>query len=75
MKKQDLAARLARQAHISKAAAADRLDRVIHEILSGLKRGKPVLLPGLGALTPSGKRGVELVLSGEVEENSGAKQR
>ena len=52
MRKQDIAARLARKAHLSRAAAADRLDRIIHDILAELKRGKTVPLPGLGILTP-----------------------
>lgn len=52
MRKQDVAARLARKAHLSRAAAADRLDRIIHEILTELKRGNPVALPGLGTFTP-----------------------
>ena len=52
MRKQDIAARLARKAHLSRAAAADRLDRIIHDILAELKRGKTVSLPGLGTLTP-----------------------
>jgi len=52
MKKQDLAARLARKARLSRAAAADRLDRFIHEIIAELKRGNPVSLPGLGTFTP-----------------------
>ena len=55
MRKQDIAARLARKAHLSRAAAADRLDRIIHEILTELKKGNPVALPGLGTFTP-GKR-------------------
>jgi len=52
MKKHDLASRLARQARVSRAAAADRLDRMIHDILAELKRGNPVSLPGLGTFTP-----------------------
>ena len=48
MKKQDLATRLARKTRVSRAAAADRLDRIIHDILAELKRGNPVSLPGLG---------------------------
>ena len=55
MKKQDIALRLARRARLSRAAAADRLDRLVHDILSELKRGNPVSLPGLGTFTP-GKR-------------------
>jgi nucleoid DNA-binding protein len=55
MKKQDIALRLARKARVSRAAAADRLDRLVHDILSELRRGNQVSLPGLGTFTP-GKR-------------------
>jgi nucleoid DNA-binding protein len=59
MKKQDIADRLARKTRLSRAAAADRLDRLIHDILSELKRGNPVALPGLGTFTPGKKLGFE----------------
>ena len=59
MKKQDIALRLARRARLSRAAAADRLDRLVHDILSELKRGKPVSLPGLGTFTPGAKLNFE----------------
>jgi nucleoid DNA-binding protein len=55
MKKQDLATRLARKTRVSRAAAADRLDHIIHDILAELKKGNPVSLPGLGTLTPGKK--------------------
>jgi nucleoid DNA-binding protein len=55
MKKQDIAKRIARKSRVSPAAAADRLDRLIHDILTELKRGNPVSLPGLGTLTPGAK--------------------
>ena len=55
MKKQDITERLARKARLSHAAAADRLDRLIHDILAELKRGNPVSLPGLGTFTPGRK--------------------
>ena len=40
--------RLAKRSHISNAAAADQIDRIIHEILLKLKSGEPARLPGLG---------------------------
>ena len=52
MRKQDIAERLARKARLSRAAAADRLDRLIHDILAELKMGNSVPLPGLGTFTP-----------------------
>jgi len=42
---------MARQAGVSQAEAADRLDRVVHQILSDLRKGKPAPLPGLGRFT------------------------
>ena len=55
MKKQDIVARLARRARLSRAAAADQFDGLIHDILAGLKKGLPVSLPGLGTCTPGEK--------------------
>ena len=55
MKKSDLAKRLARQGRITKAKAADELDRVIHDILRNLRKGQPTSLPGLGTFTPGRK--------------------
>ena len=52
MKKPEIAKRLARQSGVSSAEAADQLDRVVHQILSKLRRGQAVPLPGLGRFTP-----------------------
>ena len=51
MKKPDIAKRMARQAGVSQAEAADRLDRAVHQILSNLRQGKQASLPGLGTFT------------------------
>jgi len=59
MKNEDLALRLARKARISSAAAADRLDGIIHDILAELKQGRSVNLPGLGTFKPGRKLGFE----------------
>jgi len=55
MKKPQFAARLARRTRTTRPAAADQLDRVVHEILKGLRKGETVPLPGLGVFIP-GKR-------------------
>ncbi len=55
MKKAEIAKRLARQAGVTNAEAADQLDRVVHRILSQLRKGKPAPLPGLGRFTPGPK--------------------
>jgi nucleoid DNA-binding protein len=52
MRKPEIAKRLARQAGVSHAEAADQLDRVVHQILSKLRKGKPAPFPGLGRFTP-----------------------
>jgi nucleoid DNA-binding protein len=58
MKKPDIAKQLARQSGISRAAAADELDRVVNRILSNLKKGENAPLPGLGVFTALPKRQV-----------------
>ena len=55
MKKAELAARLAKQAGVSKGEAADQLDHVVSRIIANLKRGHPAKLPGLGKFTPGAK--------------------
>jgi nucleoid DNA-binding protein len=55
MKKPDIAKRLARQSGLSSAEAADQLDRVVNRILTSLRSGREVPLPGLGKLTPGPK--------------------
>ncbi len=42
---------MARQAGVSEAEAADRLDRVVRDILARLRKGREADLPGLGRLT------------------------
>jgi nucleoid DNA-binding protein len=49
MKKPEIARRIARQGKISRADAADHLDRLVTEILATLKRGEPAEMPGLGS--------------------------
>jgi nucleoid DNA-binding protein len=49
MKKPEIAKIMARQSGGTEAEAADRLDRIVQEILDGLRRGKSTRLPGLGS--------------------------
>ncbi len=60
MKKQELARRLAKESHITTAAAADQLDRVVHEILQRVRTGQSASLPGLGVFRPDRKEGFHL---------------
>lgn len=48
MKKPDIARRMAKQAGVSEGEAADRLDAVVQQILTNLRKGKETPLPGLG---------------------------
>ncbi len=52
MRKQELARRLARRSGVTPAEAADELDRVVHRIVSRLRRGERAELPGLGMFRP-----------------------
>jgi nucleoid DNA-binding protein len=59
MNKGELAGSLARRMHRSKASAADEVDRVVHQILTSLRRGEKARLPGLGTFVPGAKPGFE----------------
>lgn len=72
MNKAELARRIARQAKLTDAAAADRLDRVLHRILKELKKGRPVKLPNLGTLVPDRTAGFRFT---PQKDSSGAKKR
>ena len=52
MKKPDIARKMARQSGVTRGEAADRLDRMVQEILVGLRQGKETRLPGLGCFRP-----------------------
>lgn len=53
MKREELAAKLAHQAHLPAAAARDEVDALVHKILKDLRAGKPVTFPGIGKLVSS----------------------
>ena len=48
MKKPEIAKGLAEESGLTEAEAADRLDGVVHEILTKLRKGEHAPLPGLG---------------------------
>ena len=52
MKKSELAKDIALDSGLTEAEAADRLDRVVNEIVTRLRRGKTSPLPGLGKFAP-----------------------
>jgi nucleoid DNA-binding protein len=49
MKKAEIAKRMARESGVSPGEAADRLDGVVRDILSNLRKGKEADWPGLGS--------------------------
>jgi nucleoid DNA-binding protein len=52
VKKQDIANQIARQSGVTRAIAADRVDRVFNQILSDVRRGGwKTWLPGLGTFS------------------------
>ena len=51
MNKPELAKGLALASGLTEAEAADRLDRVVNDIIAKLRKGKPAPLPGLGQFT------------------------
>jgi nucleoid DNA-binding protein len=55
MRKSELANRLAKQAGVSTAEAADQLNHVVSQIISNLKKGQTAQLPGLGEFMPGSK--------------------
>ncbi len=57
MKRQQIANTLARETGISKSAARQEVDELVHKILNSLRQGRPVKLPGVGKLgTPKRPR-------------------
>jgi nucleoid DNA-binding protein len=52
MKKPEIAKKMARQSGGTQGQAADRLDRLVQEILDGVRQGKETRLPGLGYFRP-----------------------
>jgi nucleoid DNA-binding protein len=52
MRKTTLSRRLARESGVTKAQAADQLDRVVHQIVTSLRKGRVAALPGLGQFRP-----------------------
>jgi len=48
MKRKQLAQNVARTAQVPPAAAQDKVDELVHEILRRLRAGEPVDLEGLG---------------------------
>jgi nucleoid DNA-binding protein len=50
MKRDELTRKLAREDGLPVAVAQDRIDELVHRIVTKLRRGRPVELPGIGTL-------------------------
>jgi len=46
---------VAESGKVSRAAAKDQVEEVVHEILEALRKGRAVKLPGLGKLVPKSR--------------------
>jgi nucleoid DNA-binding protein len=65
MKKPEIAKDMARRAGTTEAEAADRLDGVVHEILTKLRSGKSASLPGVGRFRASADGKVKFERTGD----------
>lgn len=61
MKKADLTNEIVKHSNLSRAAAADQLDRLVAEILQRVRHGEAANIPGLGTF----RAGQEVVFSTE----------
>jgi len=52
MRKTDFIKRVAREQGVGPSSAADRVDRVVTQILRSLRSGNAAYLPGLGTILP-----------------------
>ncbi len=75
MKRQDLAQRLAKEAHITPAAAADQLDRVVSDILKRVRQGQTASLPGLGTFRLDEKNGLQFDRNPSQNSEPGAARK
>jgi nucleoid DNA-binding protein len=75
MKKEQLARRLAKESRISTAAAADQLDRVLHEILKRVRSGQSAPFPGLGTFRPDRKDGFQFDITPQPPREPGKSKK
>ena len=75
MKKEQLARRVAKESHITTAAAADQLDRVMHDILKRVRSGQSAPFPGLGTFHPDRKSGFQFELTSPPSAERGSPKK
>ncbi len=61
MKKKELARELARKTGVTRAEAADQVDRMVNDILQKMRDGQPATLPGLGRFRRDANGNIEFV--------------
>lgn len=66
MRKKVFARRLAHEAQLTPAVAADQIDSVVTQLLRRLKEGKPAEIPGFGTLLPG--KAVTFLAEGEAQK-------
>jgi len=75
MKKEQLARRLARESHVSPAAAADQLDRIVSDLLARVRRGQEASLPGLGTFQSGNEKEFQFDREAPKTGGAGSKKR
>jgi nucleoid DNA-binding protein len=58
MRKRELVSRIAESGNTSPAEAADQLDRLVHDTLVRLRKGKCAVWPGFGSFEPEAEEGI-----------------
>ena len=61
MKKKDIARKLALQTGVTRAEAADQVDRMVNDVLQKLRHGETAKLPGIGLFQLNSRGEIELV--------------
>ncbi len=75
VKKEQVARRLARECHVTQAAAADQVDRVVSDLLMRVRRGQPASLPGLGTFHAGSESEFQFEGAGAQAEKTNLKKR
>jgi nucleoid DNA-binding protein len=66
MKKPEIARKIARQTGLTEGEAADRLDRLVSDLISQLRHGKDAELPGLGRFSSGSDGAVQFRKQGRA---------
>jgi nucleoid DNA-binding protein len=72
MQQRQLIRRLARKSKVSEAVAADSIDKVVHAIVSRLRRKQVAEVPGIAKLQPKRNGGIAVNPSNTGKEQGNA---